>query len=39
MLPPDWEYLFRNPPPVGAPAPNIERFRFGISTPQRDPVH
>ena len=39
ILPPDWKYLFRNPPPVDAPAPPVGRLRFGISTLKRDPVH
>lgn len=39
ILPEDWEYLFRNPPPRDGPAPKIGTLRYGVATPQRDPVH
>lgn len=39
VLPRDWRYLFRNAPPVEAPAPPFIRMRFGVTTPRRDPLH
>lgn len=39
VLPQDWRYLFRNPPPPQGPAPRIRRARFGVTTPRSDPVH
>lgn len=35
----DWKYLFRKAPPRGAPAPPLERMKFGVNSPRRDPVH
>lgn len=39
ILPEDWKFLFRDPPPEKASPPPISRLRFGISTLKRDPVH
>ena len=39
ILPRDWKHLFRDPPPQTAPAPKLERMRFGVATPRSDPVH
>lgn len=35
----DWKFLFRDPPPPTAPAPKVERMRFGVTTPRSDPLH
>jgi hypothetical protein len=39
VLPEDWRYLFRKPPPRDAPAPRPSQMRFGVTTSRRDPVH
>jgi Periplasmic binding protein len=39
ILEKDWKFLFRKPPPRGAPAPPLERMKFGINSPTDDPVH
>jgi hypothetical protein len=39
VLPRDWRFLFRNPPPRRAPAPRFRRMRFAVTTRQTDPVH
>jgi len=38
VLPEDWRYLFRNPPPKSAPAPRISTMNFGVTSPRRDPI-
>lgn len=39
ILPKDWKFLFRDPPPPSAPAPKLERMRYGVTTPRSDPLH
>ena len=39
LLPEDWSHLVKNPPPEGAPPPDISRMKFGIRSGPRDPVH
>jgi ABC-type branched-subunit amino acid transport system substrate-binding protein len=39
VLPRDWKYLFRDPPPRGAPAPRFSRMRFGVRTSTSDPIN
>ena len=39
ILPQDWRHLFKNPPPPDGPAPEIDKLRYGVATPRRDPVH
>jgi ABC-type branched-subunit amino acid transport system substrate-binding protein len=39
ILPRDWKYLFRHPPPPGAPAPELEDMRFGVTTGRSDPLY
>jgi ABC-type branched-subunit amino acid transport system substrate-binding protein len=34
-----WRYLFRDPPPEGAPPPPFWKMKFGVKTGFRDPVH
>lgn len=36
ILPADWKYLFRNPPPKGGPPPRFEKMRFGVTTNPSD---
>jgi Periplasmic binding protein len=39
-IPPQyWEFLFRDPPPPQAPAPDFRRMKFGVRTGPGDPVH
>jgi len=38
VLPQDWRYLFRNPPPISAPPPRISTMNFGVISPRRDPI-
>jgi ABC-type branched-subunit amino acid transport system substrate-binding protein len=37
--PKDWRWLFRNAPSPKRPPPKLERSRFGVTSPRRDPVH
>jgi ABC-type branched-subunit amino acid transport system substrate-binding protein len=39
VLPADWRYLFRNPPPKRAPAPRIQKMRFAVTSSADDPIH
>lgn len=39
VLPEDWRYLFRDPPPPGAQPPRFSRMRVGVTTGRQDPVH
>lgn len=39
ILPQDWRYLFRDPPPPEAPAPRFSRMRFGVTSGRGDPLH
>jgi len=39
VLPDDWRYLFKNPPPKNGPGPDIDTALFGVKTYGRDPVH
>ena len=39
VLPQDWRYLFRNPPPEDGPGPRITSGRFGVVTTKKDPIH
>lgn len=39
VLPEDWRYLFRRPPPPDGPSPKIGRARFAVATPRSDPIH
>jgi ABC-type branched-subunit amino acid transport system substrate-binding protein len=38
VLPEDWRYLFRNPPPKSAPPPRITTMEFGVTSSRRDPI-
>ena len=38
ILDKDWEWLFRNPPPRGGPAPKFGKMKFGIGTGRTDPL-
>jgi ABC-type branched-subunit amino acid transport system substrate-binding protein len=38
VLPDDWRYLFRNPPPRSAPPPRISNMKFGVTSSRRDPI-
>jgi hypothetical protein len=38
VLPEDWRYLFRNPPPRSAPPPRISTMEFGVTSSRRDPI-
>jgi ABC-type branched-subunit amino acid transport system substrate-binding protein len=38
VLPEDWRYLFKNPPPKSAPPPRITTMEFGVASPRRDPI-
>jgi len=38
VLPQDWRYLFRNPPPISAPPPRISSMDFGVTSSRRDPI-
>ena len=39
ILPEDWRYLFRNPPPPDGPPPRVTRMRYAVNTPASDPIH
>jgi len=38
VLPEDWRYLFRNPPPTSARPPRISTMAFGVTSSRRDPI-
>ena len=39
IYPQDWKHLFWNPPPPRAPAPKLRKLRYGVATPESDPIH